>query len=239
MDQDPEAGTQKLEAHEYPSQEFLETAQKYMLARYANFLLQCILQLLRVWTPTELMKNTYGLGFESAPRTALLFMRSMHMPNAAAQRLKKLKRHLYARMLEEDEQADLMRQVIESEWKRDRLSGLQERVHQWVAANIPSKIKAGTLPRTNVSIDMSKQWDHVWQVLGFPATLLRFRISWAHLSSFVVNRIPHIHCRLDAVKQIHEAGTSSSRIRITSRTSADITAHVVSHGAYRYPMGIC
>ena len=61
MHQDPEPWAQKLEAHEYPSQEFLQKAEKYMLARYANYLLQCILQLLRVWTPTEIMKNTYGL----------------------------------------------------------------------------------------------------------------------------------------------------------------------------------
>ena len=65
------------------------------------------------------MKDTYGLGFESAPRTALLFMWSMHMPNAAAQRLKKLKRYLYALMLLEDEHADSMRQVTELEWKRE------------------------------------------------------------------------------------------------------------------------
>ena len=147
-----------------------------MLARYANYLLQCILQLLRVWTPTEIMKNTYGLGLETTPRTALLFMRSMQITNPAAQRLKKLPRHLYGRMLQQDEQKDAMRQVTESEWKRDRLAGLQERVHQWVAANIPSKIREGTLPRTNVSFDMSKQWDHVWQVLRFQATVLKFPI---------------------------------------------------------------
>ena len=196
MDQDPDAGKQKLEAREYPSRKFLVQAEPYLLARYANFLLQGIMQLLRVFIPDDLTKNTFGLGLETSARVALLFMRSNYMPNASAQRLTSVKRHLYARMRIESDSVDEINAVVEGEWKGDRMAGLQDRVHKWVLEQIPNKVLAGTLPLTNLAFDISQQWDDVWQVIGFKS-FLRVRIEWAHLSSCVVNRFSHIDCKPD------------------------------------------
>ena len=166
LDKHPRPFDRKMQGHEYPSEAFLNGAENYMLARYANFLLQCILQLIRVFKVDPETKNTYGEGFMTSARCALLFMRCRYMDGQAAQRLGSVKRHLYARMRSEQESAEAVKAVTEAEWRGDRTSALTERCHEWVVNFVPGKITSGMYPLTNLEYDMAKQWDDVWTVFG-------------------------------------------------------------------------
>ena len=164
LHKDPDTLTRKLYDHEYPSRKFHHGADQGLLARYCNYLLQGILQLLQVFEVGEIVSNTYGVGYRSSARMSLLFMRSVHMENASAQRLLTVKRHMYARMLVEQESADAISRVKDAEWKSDRIAGLQKRVHDWVLAVAPKKIGDGEWPKSNLSYDLEKQWGDVWKV---------------------------------------------------------------------------
>ena len=74
MHEDPEEEAPKLSV--YPSSDFLVNAKPYLLSRYANFLLQSILMLARVYQVPKHLNVKYGLGCSTSTRLALLMMRT-------------------------------------------------------------------------------------------------------------------------------------------------------------------
>ena len=161
---DPEATIPKMTW--YPSDQFLQCAETYMLSRYANFLLQSVLLLTRVYQTPKIMLNTYGEGLMTSARVALLMMRTTHLKNDAATRLLSLKRHLYARMLKESETHEEVEAVISNEWKEDRGAGMKDRLDFFLKNEVAGQILSGIYPRTNLKYNAEKQWDNVWQVLS-------------------------------------------------------------------------
>ena len=112
----------------YPSDGFLQNAERYMIYRYAIFVLQSVPWLTRVYQAPKIMLKTYGEGFMSSARCALLMLGTTHQQEDAATRLLSLKRHLYARMLIESETNEDVEAVISNEWKEDRCAGMKDRL---------------------------------------------------------------------------------------------------------------
>ena len=165
--EDPNEGEKKFE--EYPSDGFLQDAEGFFVARYANFLLQSVMLLVRVFQPPPDIATRFGQGLATSARMALLLMRSGELTNPAALRVRSLKRHLYGRMLAEQENRAVVEKVLETEWDEDRLSAVGERVDEYLENTIAPKIVAGALPKSNLVFDMEAQWSGVWEVPRFHA----------------------------------------------------------------------
>ena len=149
----------------YPSDDFLQGAERFMLSRYCNFLLQSILILARVFQVPQILKNAYGEGMMTSARCALFFARSQDMRNADALNIRNLQRHMYCRMLNEAESRENIDNILQNEWNEDRLSSIALRVDAWLADHLMDNIGTGRYPMTNLEYDVEKQWDHVWQDL--------------------------------------------------------------------------
>ena len=159
---DPEAGMEKMES--YPSDEFLKHAERHYIARYANFLLQSIMMLTRVYQAPKKLAETFGCGVGSSARLALLMMRSFTVEGHAATRLKSVTRHLYARMLQEGEGSAQIDQTVAGEWKEDRASALSDRLDEFLELHVGPGIMEGLYPKTNLKEDHNRQWDDYWKV---------------------------------------------------------------------------
>ena len=68
----------------FPSDTFLWYSEPHLLARYANFLLQSLLILVRVFEIPSVLKNTFGEGLLTVPRYALFLCRTDLLTNQAA-----------------------------------------------------------------------------------------------------------------------------------------------------------
>ena len=162
LHEDPEQGHPKMK--QYPSTRFLEEAEPWMLARYCNFLLQSVMMLTRVFRVPKKLSEIYGLGCSSAARLALLMMRTMQLQNPEAMQLKTVRRHLYARMLQESDDREQIQQTTKQEWAEDRLTNLNGRLDEFLLSHVCPGILEGRYPKTNLEADMAKQWDDVWKV---------------------------------------------------------------------------
>ena len=163
LHEDPEEEAPKLSV--YPSSDFLVNAEPYLLSRYANFLLQSILMLARVFQVPKHLNVKSGLGCSTSARLALLMMRTRDLENVAARRLTNLTRHLYARVIQESEDRDKIQATVVQEWMDDRMSNVQERLDYFLEVHVAPKILAGEYPKTNFAEDITKQWDSDWKVL--------------------------------------------------------------------------
>ena len=161
MAKDPEAGKPKIKR--YPSDDFLKNAENFMLYRHCNFVLQSLLILARVFQAPKLLTNTYGEGFMTSARSALFMVRTFDQTHNAATQLKSMKRHLYARMLQDAETQDYAANVLKDEWNTDRLANFTGRVEEWLPQHLAENIGAEKYPRTNLTLDWEKQWDTVWE----------------------------------------------------------------------------
>ena len=161
MGQNPDPGVAAMTY--YPSDAFLEGSERHMLSRYCNFLLQSILLLARVFQVPPIIENTYGAGLRTSARISLLFARSTEMKNKDALNLKKLSRHLYARILQESESRDAITKALGDEWNHDRDAAIASRVDEWLPGHLEEQLGEGRYPVTNLAYDVDKQWDHVWK----------------------------------------------------------------------------
>ena len=158
---DPDEGKTKM-SH-YPSDEFLQNAERFMVSRYCNFLLQSLLLLARVFQVSKIMKNTFGEGLMTSARQALFFCRATDMDNKEALNLRNLRRHMYARMLTEVESREQVEAILKTEWETDRSANLRNRIVEWLPGHLEKMVLEGRYPRTNMQYDVESQWDHVWQ----------------------------------------------------------------------------
>ena len=156
-----------LKMKDFPSDYFLWKAEPYLLARYASFLLQSLLILVRVFEIPSLLKNKFGEGLLTVPRYALFFCRTDTLTNPAALRILSLERHLYARMIETSEGvAEPMEDVLKNEWLQDRVNLVNDRIAAWIKEKIAPGIESGLYPKTNLDYDPERQWDDVWQAFN-------------------------------------------------------------------------
>ena len=163
LHEDPEKDLWKIPIEEYPSEGFLRYAPKFAVSRYANFLLQSCMLIVRSFvTPQELARR-YGEGLKSSARMALLMMRSFTMESMAARNLQNVTRHLYARALKESESAVFVQEKVGKEWSDDRIQNLRERLDEFLQVHVGPGIVDGTYPKTNIQEDIQKQWDDWWQ----------------------------------------------------------------------------
>ena len=161
MGKEPDPKVKKMET--YPSDKFLWNAEQFMVSRYCNFLLQSVLILARVFQVAPLLKNTYGEGLMTSARCALFFCRTVEMNNPSALSLTNVQRHIYGRMLRENESRETMEQVLKDEWGNDRLQGINDRIDDWLPGHLTENIMSGRYPLTNLAYDVEKQWDHIWK----------------------------------------------------------------------------
>ena len=141
-------------------------AEPYLLARYASFLLQSLLMLLRVYEVPTLLKRKFGEGLMTVPRYALFFCRTQEMRNPAALRTLSLERNLYARMLHSAEGvAEAVDEVLKQEWEQDRINSMKDRIAAWIEEKFAPGIKTGLYPKTNVEYNMEEQWNDIWKAL--------------------------------------------------------------------------
>ena len=164
MDEEPAPDAPKMPW--YPSDTFLWKSESHLLARYANFLLQSLLILVRVFEIPSVLKNTYGEGLLTVPRYALFLCRTDLLTNHAAQNLLSLERHLYARMRDESkgeggpEQVD---DVIRDEWKKDRAQAVKDRIATWIKEHLVRGFAEGRYPKINLERNFERQWDNHWE----------------------------------------------------------------------------
>ena len=162
LHEDPEKSLNKIPIHEYPSQAFLQQAPKFMIARYANFLLQSCMLIVRYFvTPKDVLQR-FGEGLGSSARMALLMMRSFSMGGNAAKNLQSVTRHLYARCLKDSETATMVQDKVGKEWSTDRQQNLRDRLDEFLQAHVGPGIVEGIYPKTNIQQDIQKQWDDCW-----------------------------------------------------------------------------
>lgn len=146
-----------------PSDDFIWHAEKFMLDRYCNFLLQSIMLMVRVFEPSFDLATKYGKGLMTSARCALLLIHTTSMHNAAAVRLMSLDRFLYARMLDDADNREQIDKEVQKEWEKDRLTSLGYRVERFIACEVLPRITHGTFPKTNFVYDPEQQWNDVWQ----------------------------------------------------------------------------
>ena len=160
---DPDHGKPKLTFEAFPSHWFLKQAERFMLARYCNYLLQSLLLLARVYQVPPLLLNTFGEGLMTSARCALFFCRTTVLNNQEAKNLVNLKRHMYCRMLQENESREAVEQLLKEEWGEDRETNFGGRVDEWLGGHLREHVSSGRYPRTNLSLDVDAQWADVWQ----------------------------------------------------------------------------
>ena len=119
--------------------------------------------LARAFQAPPILKNTFGEGLMTSARCALFFCRSTEMKNKDAVNLRSLKRSLYARMLTDAENRQQVENTLKEEWDQDRNSALESRVDAWLGEHLNTQITEGRYPLTNLSLDVEKQWNDVWQ----------------------------------------------------------------------------
>ena len=147
-----------------PSDMFLENCEDNLLARYANFLLQSLLILVRVFEIPSELKNRFGEGRQTVPRYALFLCRTERLRNPAAVTLLSLERHLYARMLKDtDGGRGRIDEIMKEEWKRDRVQGVKDRIDTWIKEHVVQGIAEGRYPKTNLQHNVEKQWENHWE----------------------------------------------------------------------------
>ena len=94
------------------------------------------------------------------------------MKNKDAVNLRSLKRSLYARMLTDAESREQVVKTVKEEWDQDRNASLESRVDEWLGTHLMTQITEGRYPLTNLSLDVDKQWNHVWQELRVTFALM-------------------------------------------------------------------
>ena len=148
---------------EYPSEGFLANAPKWIVSRYANFLLQSCMLIARPFvTPQDLLVR-FGEGLKSSARMALLMMRSFSMEGKAAINLQNVTRHLYSGCLKDSESAVLVQDTVGKAWSSDCIQNLRERLDEFLEAHVGLGIVEGIYPKTNIQEDIQQQWDGCWQ----------------------------------------------------------------------------
>ena len=153
-----------LKMKSFPSDYFLWKSEHYLLARYASFLLQSLLILVRVFEIPSVLKNKFGEGLLTVPRYALFLCRTEALTNPAALRILSLERHLYARMIETSEGgAEPVDEVLRNEWLQDRAQAVNDRIAAWIKEQLAPEIQDGRYPKTNLDYDLEKQWDDHWE----------------------------------------------------------------------------
>ena len=150
----------------FPSDMFLENCEDNLLARYANFLLQSLLILVRVFEIPSELKNRFGEGRQTVPRYALFLCRTDLLTNHAAQNLLSLERHLYARMRDESKGEggpEQVNDVIRDEWKKDHAQAVKDRIATWIEENLIRGIAEARYPKTNLEHNLERQWENHWE----------------------------------------------------------------------------
>ena len=161
MASDP--NSDKTPMHKRPSDEFIWEADRMMLSRYCNYLLQSILFLVRVFEPSKQMITKYGKGLGSSARYALYLCHSATMDNPAAKRMMNLTRLLYGRMLTDLENRGEVDEEVKKQWDQYRLTSVGFRIQDLIEETIIPKVLDGSFPRTNFQYPVDNQWDDVWQ----------------------------------------------------------------------------
>ena len=164
MDEDPTPDAPKM--HWYPSDTFLWKSESHLLARYANFLLQSLMILVRVYEIPSNLKNTFGEGLLTVPRYALFLCRTDLLTNHAAQNLLWLEHHLYARMRDESKGEggpEQVNDVIRDEWKKDHAQAVKDRIATWIEENLIRGIAEARYPKTNLEHNLERQWENHWE----------------------------------------------------------------------------
>ena len=147
-----------------PSGQFLKRAEKWLLARYAAFVLQNCLLILRYWSPQVcFVANKFGEGVHSSARYACLVLQSEALPQQVMNRVTSLRRHLYARAIREHESAAAVEQTVSSEWDEDRSFAVSARLRTFLETKLKPEIENGRFPKTNLQRDFHPQWDEDWK----------------------------------------------------------------------------
>ena len=151
----------------YPSECFLWESESHLLARYANFLLQSLMNLMRVFEIPSKLKDTFGEGLLTVPRYALFFCRTDLLTNPAARSILSPERHLYARMRDESKGGDgpeHLDDVMRAEWKKHRAQAVKkDRIATWIEEHLLRGIAEGRYPKTNLEHNFERQWDNHWE----------------------------------------------------------------------------
>ena len=151
----------------YPSECFLWESESHLLARYANFLLQSLMNLMRVFEIPSKLKDTFGEGLLTVPRYALFFCRTDLLTNPAARSILSLERHLYARMRDESKGGDgpeHLDDVMRAEWKKHRAQAVKkDRIATWIEEHLLRGIAEGRYPKTNLEHNFERQWENHWE----------------------------------------------------------------------------
>ena len=165
MDEEPAPDTPRVPW--YPSECFLWESESHLLARYANFLLQSLMNLMRVFEIPSKLKDTFGEGLLTVPRYALFFCRTDLLTNPAARSILSLERHLYARMRDESKGGDgpeHLDDVMRAEWKKHRAQAVKkDRIATWIEEHLLRGIAEGRYPKTNLEHNFERQWENHWE----------------------------------------------------------------------------
>ena len=165
MDEEPAPDTPRVPW--YPSECFLWESESHLLARYANFLLQSLMNLMRVFEIPSKLKDTFGEGLLTVPRYALFFCRTDLLTNPAARSILSPERHLYARMRDESKGGDgpeHLDDVMRAEWKKHRAQAVKkDRIATWIEEHLLRGIAEGRYPKTNLEHNFERQWENHWE----------------------------------------------------------------------------
>jgi len=147
-----------------PSGEFLHKAEKWMLARYASFVIQNCLLILRNWSPqVAFVANKFGEGVHSTARYACLLLQSEALPSHVMARMTCLRRHLYGRAIQEHESHAAIEKTIGEEWEKDRELCVTCAIDAFLDIKAKQQIVEGRFPKSNLKYDLSQQWDEDWK----------------------------------------------------------------------------
>ena len=133
-----------------------------MVARYASFLLQILLLLLKNWEIPWELKERFGFGVGSSARRALMWLQCQSFDPVMIHRMRSIERMLYHQILSDVTQRDKMEKSMQQEDTVDKEQSIRELVMPWLETELANDIRSGVFPKTNPAESFDKQWANHW-----------------------------------------------------------------------------
>ena len=159
LDFDPAPNTTR--GHSYL--EFLRTRDRATLARMTLFLLQVLIRICSYWRPSPEIAEVYGVGFQTAPRMALLFLMEREINEGTWTALTNIHRQLFSKALKEGANIAALTEVLKSEDAADQELEARRTLYTVFEAVLTPAVQNGRLPRLNFNRPLENQYDHCWK----------------------------------------------------------------------------
>jgi len=139
------------------------TGTKATLMRTTLFLLQVLIRIISYYQPSEDIKVTYGTGWQTAPRMALLFLLENEINAKTWSRLCDVRRMLFTKAIQEGEHTKALTEVLNHEWEADKIREAADALEAVFMQRVVPANLDGRLPALDFNVPLDHQYDGCWK----------------------------------------------------------------------------